>query len=149
MSRSAWVGSCLMCYNIVQENLSNTFDFNKRRNCKITRIVSGKPETEDAILDTSLRPKQLTDFIGQTSIKHNLDIAVKAAKGRKEALDHVLLYGPPGLGKTTLAYIIAQEMRANIRVTSGPAIERTGDLAAILTPCCGRNSLSCNGRLCP
>jgi Holliday junction DNA helicase RuvB len=80
-----------------------------------------------------LRPRRFSDFIGQASIKENLDIAIAAAKGRSEALDHTLLYGPPGLGKTTLAYIIAAEMGVNIRVTSGPAIERTGDLAAILT----------------
>ena len=84
-------------------------------------------------LDTSLRPRCLDDFIGQTKIKDNLQIAITAAKGRGEALDHVLLYGPPGLGKTTLAYIIAAEMGVNIRITSGPAVERTGDLAAILT----------------
>ncbi|MFC1984204.1 Holliday junction branch migration DNA helicase RuvB [Chloroflexota bacterium] len=95
--------------------------------------MSGKASAEDISLDTSLRPRRFGDFIGQTKIKDNLDIAITAAKGRGEALDHVLLYGPPGLGKTTLAYIIAAEMGVNIRVTSGPAVERTGDLAAILT----------------
>ena len=84
-------------------------------------------------LDSSLRPHNLTDFIGQFRIKDNLKIAVAAAKGRGESLDHVLLYGPPGLGKTTLAYIIAAEMGVSIRTTSGPAIERTGDMAALLT----------------
>jgi len=100
---------------------------------KIERIISGKPGTEDVSLDTSLRPRRFDDFIGQDKVKQNLGIAITAAKGRDEALDHILLYGPPGLGKTTLAYIIAAEMGVNIRVTSGPAIERTGDLAAILT----------------
>ena len=100
---------------------------------EIARILSGKPSAEDAPLDTSLRPRCLTDFIGQDKTKENLNIAIAAARGRGEALDHVLLYGPPGLGKTTLAHIIAAEVGVNIRTTSGPAIERTGDLAAILT----------------
>jgi Holliday junction DNA helicase RuvB len=80
--------------------------------------VSGKPKAEDINLDSSLRPRRFDDFIGQEKIKQNLEIAITAAKGRGEALDHVLLYGPPGLGKTTLAYIIAAEMEVNIRVTS-------------------------------
>ncbi|MBI2288024.1 MAG: Holliday junction branch migration DNA helicase RuvB, partial [Chloroflexi bacterium] len=99
----------------------------------MARIVSGKTNPEDATLDTSLRPRSLDDFIGQNKVKENLSIAIAAAKGRGEPLDHLLLYGPAGLGKTTLAYIIAAEMQVNIRITSGPAIERSGDLAAILT----------------
>lgn len=83
--------------------------------------------------DLSLRPKTLADFIGQNKIKDNLQIFMDAAKGRKEPVEHVLLYGPPGLGKTTLAHIIASEMKTNIRITSGPALEKSGDLAAILT----------------
>ena len=100
---------------------------------KIDRIISGKRNADDVSLDTNLRPRSLDDFTGQDKVKSNLNIAITAAKGRSEALDHILLYGPPGLGKTTLAYIIAAEMGVNIKSTSGPAIERTGDLAAILT----------------
>ncbi len=97
------------------------------------RIVSGELQYEEEDTEQSLRPRWLNDYIGQDKAKEKLDIFIKAAKGRKEALDHALIYGPPGLGKTTLANIIANEMGVNIRITSGPAIERPGDLASILT----------------
>ena len=96
------------------------------------RIVSGAPQEEDR-LDTSLRPRRLCDYVGQELLKSNLDIAVQAARLRGEPLDHTLLYGPPGLGKTTLANILASEMGVRIKTTSGPAIERPGDMVAILT----------------
>ncbi len=97
------------------------------------RIISSNLRQGDNNLELSLRPRELKNFIGQNKIKENLDIFMSAAKKRGEPLEHVLLYGSPGLGKTTLAHIIANEMGANVKVTTGPAIEKSGDLAAILT----------------
>ncbi len=97
-----------------------------------SRLVNPQPQPEDR-LDAALRPKTLADLIGQERVKENLAILIEAARQRGEPLDHVLFYGPPGLGKTTLAHILATEMGVNIKITSGPAIERPGDLAAILT----------------
>ncbi|MFA5129182.1 MAG: Holliday junction branch migration DNA helicase RuvB [Patescibacteria group bacterium] len=97
------------------------------------RIIEPKEQNEDQVFDMTLRPKVLSEYIGQEQIKKNLEIFISAAKKRKEPIEHVLLYGCPGLGKTTLAHVISNEMGAQIRITSGPAIERAGDLAAILT----------------
>jgi len=97
------------------------------------RIISGKALDEDARLDASVRPISFADYIGQDRVKENLQIAVEAARARGEALDHVLLYGPPGLGKTTLAQILANEMGSAIKISSGPLLEKKGDLTAVLT----------------
>src|SRR6266699_591728 len=97
------------------------------------RLVSPKMSEEEQAIETSLRPRRLSEYIGQEKIKDNLTILLEAARRRKEAVDHILLYGPPGLGKTTLCNIIATEMGVGLKTTSGPAIEHAGDLASILT----------------
>src|SRR5438105_15119414 len=97
------------------------------------RLVSPKMSEEEQAIETSLRPRRLSEYIGQEKIKENLSILLEAARRRKESVDHVLLYGPPGLGKTTLCNIISVEMGVSLKTTSGPAIEHAGDLASILT----------------
>ena len=97
------------------------------------RIVNPRLQAEDLGLEAGLRPRDLTEFVGQEELRRNLEIAMEAARARSEAVDHILVHGPPGLGKTTLAYIIAHEMGGGIKTTSGPVVERAGDLAALLT----------------
>src|SRR5216117_4192909 len=97
------------------------------------RVVTAARVDEDAQYEAGLRPRTLDDYIGQDRVRDNLQVSIAAARGRLEALDHVLLYGPPGLGKTTLAYVIGHEMGVAVRATSGPAIEKPGDLVGIVT----------------
>ena len=97
------------------------------------RLMTAVPAAEDAQYEAGLRPRSLDDYIGQDRVRDNLQVSIAAARGRSEALDHVLLYGPPGLGKTTLAYVIGNEMGVPVRATAGPVIEKPGDLAAMLT----------------
>ena len=97
------------------------------------RIISAGADSEEAVIDRAIRPKTLEDYVGQPAVCEQMEIFIPAARSRKEALDHVLIFGPPGLGKTTLAHIIANEMQVNMRQTSGPVLEKPGDLAALLT----------------
>ncbi len=97
------------------------------------RLISATPGSEDAAMDRAIRPKSLDEYVGQPVVREQMEIFIHAARGRQEALDHVLIFGPPGLGKTTLAHIIASEMEVNLRQTSGPVLEKAGDLAALLT----------------
>src|SRR3989338_3161525 len=101
----------------------------KKNASEESRVISGSESIEDKSLDVTLRPKKLSEFIGQEKIKESLLIFLQAAKARKETIDHILLYGPPGIGKTSLANIIAREMNVSLKSTSGPAIQRARDLA--------------------
>src|SRR5512138_2702421 len=104
-----------------------------KRDAMDDRTISARGSVEDMNYDANLRPRGFDEYIGQEAVKQNLKVAIEAARGRGDVLDHLLFHGPPGLGKTSLAYIIAREMGVNIKATSGPVIERPGDLAALLT----------------
>ena len=97
------------------------------------RIITAAANPEDTAVDRAIRPRRLTEYAGQPVVREQMEIFIRAAQGRGEALDHVLIFGPPGLGKTTLAHIVANEMEVNLRQTSGPVLEKPGDLAALLT----------------
>ena len=109
------------------------------------RLTSAVQRDEDRSFDRAIRPRTLEEYVGQPSVRQQMHIFMTAARNRSEALDHVLIFGPPGLGKTTLAHIVANEMQVNLRQTSGPVLERPGDLAAILTNLPGRCSRPATG----
>ncbi len=121
-------------------NDKSSFDYSRQRGVK-ARLTAPSPQADDVAIDASVRPKRFEDFVGQRALIDNLKIFVTAARQRSEALDHVLLYGPPGLGKTTLAHILAHELDTPIKATSGPVLERAADLAGLLTNCDERSVL--------